>query len=143
MENLDTQNLTPRSHLVDLVDYYPPNHFPIAIDWMTHHGMDLDPNDLDEGVVALYDGVPTAMGFFRQIGRIPKVAMFDGLVSNPDQGSEARHEALKEVIEEVLRRAKLRGHSKMVAFCANLDAYRRAIGVGFEDTHQTMLIRAL
>jgi len=140
---LDTQNSSQHNLLVDVFPFDRMEHLGLLEAWMHKHTESFNSDNAFFGSVAYISGKPVAMGFLLSVDYSQKIAIFDGLVSNPDAGKEERHKALEATIADVLYRAKEAGVTKVLAWCKEPNTYQRAMNAGFIDTKMTLLTKEL
>ncbi len=89
------------------------------------------------GYMVLMNNHPIAAGFLRRVEG--NIAQLDGLTSNAYFGSLIRHEAIKLVVDALIKEAKDLKLEGIIATTKDEGILKRAIGLGFHYVPHTVI----
>lgn len=93
------------------------------------------------GYIAYLGTQPIAAGFLRRLE--PSFAQIDTLVSNAYFGSQIRHEALTQVIDNLIDDAKRLKLTGLICHTADPGVLKRANALGFHVCPETIIAKKL
>ena len=93
------------------------------------------------GYLAMLNGYPLAAGFLRQVEG--KIGQIDGLTSNPNFGSLARHKAINLIVCTLIEDAKRLKLQGLLAFTNDASIIERGSTYGFKQLQHTVIAMKL
>lgn len=122
---------------------YRAHHFTLINSWLADRGIaSISAQELPKDGLMIYgrEGY-LAGGFLRQCEG--GIALMDSYITNPNAPAELRNEALEKMTGELLRVAKNKGYTKVIAYSADSHTIERAVAHGFAIIDQALLGKAL
>lgn len=118
--------------------YSATNHKPHIVEWLQHHDVRMAADSIPEtGMVVLERGTPIAAGFLRRCEG--DVAIFDGLVTDPNADSSQRNQALDALVLALIDKAKELKLKGIIAWTRDKNTLMRGLKHGFVSETSTVL----
>jgi hypothetical protein len=125
------------------VHTYEAHHYTLINDWLQERQLStILPFELPQDGIMIYgrNGY-IAGGFIRKCEG--GIALVDSYITNPNVDGKVRDAALDLMTNELLRVAKERGYTRMIAFTEDLHTFERGLAHGFDVIDQAMLGKRL
>jgi hypothetical protein len=90
------------------------------------------------GCVVYNSDTPIAIGFLRQIE--DGFAMFDSIITDPNQPAEMRNEALDFLFDGLIKKAKSINIKQIFGFTLDANTVERSLKHGFQKQHYTTAV---
>jgi hypothetical protein len=115
-----------------MIKYVHKIHFECIIQWLEARGMSAkgSENLPCVGYVALSEAKPVAIAFLRICEG--SLAIIEGLTTNPEAPSAVRHNAINDLIMQLINDAKMLGVKQLLSYSIDGDTIKRSESYGFK-----------